>query len=227
LINCRRVNLDWPKQYRLIPSHFPVIDLFEAVADKEDFRMLQAIESLTNPRITQFQSHAVSSEDWVQSSVVMAAFTYLGKKSRFSDGSYGVYYASRDEETAIYETIFHRERFLECTNEAPGEISMRVYVGEINEPQHDIRNKKNQSYLPLHDPDPNNYTISQQFGSEYRAKKSWGIVYRSVRHNDGECIAVLRPPAVTKPRQGKHYSYVWNGKRITGYYQKLLPKPIG
>ena len=224
MIKCLKVDLDWKKQYRLIPSHYPIIDLFESVASKDDFEKVYAIESLTNPRLSEIKSHLVSSEDWIDSSVVMAAFTHLGKTSRFSNGNYGVYYASKEEETAIRETIYHREVFLANTNEDSIEITMRVYVGEIKKPFHDIRNPKNKKFIGLHHKE--NYQPSQQFGVDYRNKKSWGIVYRSVRHEGGECIAVLRPPAISKPRQSKHYVYVWNGKKITDYYMKSLPTAL-
>ena len=53
-----------------------------------------------------------------------------------------------------------------------------------------------------------------------RNENAWGIVYRSIRNPGGECIAALRPPAVTIPRQGPHLAYVWNGSAITGVYEK-------
>lgn len=58
---------------------------------------------------------------------VMAAFTHTSPScpSRFSDGSYGVYYAAKRLETAIEETKHHRARLLACTKEDAGEISIR------------------------------------------------------------------------------------------------------
>ena len=136
--------------------------------------------------------------------------------SRFGDGSYGIYYASDSMHTAIAETRFHRERFLAYTDEGPGEIDVRAYVGEIARPLHDIRD----GFDDLHDPDTGRYPLPQAFGRELRDQGSWGIVYRSVRDPGGQCIAALRPPAVTIPRQGAHLSYVWDGARITRVYEK-------
>ena len=147
----------------------------------------------------------------------MAAFTHIGLESRFSDGSFGVYYASKSLRTAIEETKFHRARFLGYTQEDPGEIDLRVYVGEVAKPLHDVRGT---DYGHLHD--PNDWRPSQAFGLEMRAVRSWGVVYRSVRDPGGECIAALRPPAVTIPRQGPHLSYVWDGTRIVRVYEKRL-----
>ncbi|MET0118145.1 MAG: RES family NAD+ phosphorylase [Sedimenticola sp.] len=60
---------------------------------------------------------------------------------------------------------------------------------------HDIRDG---IYEYLHDPD--DWSPSQAFGSDMKARGSWGLVYRSVRHPGGECIAALPPPPA--PRTG-------------------------
>ena len=147
----------------------------------------------------------------------MAAFTHIGTASRFSDGGYGVYYAAKDLETAITESTFSRARFLSYTSEDAGEVDMRVYVGEVVKPLHDIRGD---GYDEFHLVDE--WSPAQAFGQEMRLNDSWGIAFRSVRHLGGECIAVLRPPAVTIPRQGEHLSYVWDGTQITNVYKKTL-----
>ena len=151
----------------------------------------------------------------------MAAFTHVSTDcpSRFSDGSYGVYYAARSLETAIEETRYHRAIFLAYTNEDPGEIDMRVYIGEVAKPMHDIQGE---GYAHLHD--PNDWIPGQKFGRFLKNLNSWGIVYNSVRAPDGECIAALRPSSVTIPRPGPHLSYVWDGKQITKVYEKTLIK---
>ena len=48
---------------------------------------------------------------------IMAAFTHLNPNgSRFSDGSYGVFYCARGRHTAIEETRYHSTLFLMATN---------------------------------------------------------------------------------------------------------------
>ncbi|MDR3477241.1 MAG: RES family NAD+ phosphorylase [Gammaproteobacteria bacterium] len=202
-------------QFRIIPSVYPPINFFEDLVDPSEMEMLWEIESLTNERVQQEAGDIflVSPEDRVSghgSSVVMAAFTHIGKPSRFTDGSFGIYYASFSKETAIYETVYHRELFFSATNEDPCEIPMRVYEGRVVKPLHDIQKDE---YSHLHD--PSNYLASQQFGKALRATKSWGVVYNSVRHAGGLCIAAFRPPAVSVPKQVSHLRYVWNGDRIS------------
>ena len=57
---------------------------------------------------------------------------------------------------------------------------------------------------------------AQAQGQLIKNKDELGILYRSVRHNGGENIAILRPPALIPPaNQTKHYHYHWNGQEIT------------
>ena len=43
--------LRWPATFRLVPSRFPPISLFERVAHAADLDVVFAIEALTNPRL--------------------------------------------------------------------------------------------------------------------------------------------------------------------------------
>ncbi len=203
------------KQYRIIPSAYPPINFFEDIVDPSEMGALFEIESMTNDRLRQEVGDIflVPEEDRVSgpgSSIVMAAFTHIGKPSRFTDGSYGIYYAAFTLETAIRETVFHRENFLNTTNEGPGEVTMRVYEGKILRPLNDIR--KNE-FIDLHHPD--HWHTSQLFGRKIKHNHSWGLIYNSVRHKRGICIAAFRPPTVSIPQQTLHLKYHWNGKQIT------------
>src|SRR5215831_16605751 len=161
----RTVRLRWPKIYRIIPSKFPPINFFERIVAPEQMEAAWYLESLTNDRLRDETGDIslVPKDERLSgpgASVVMASFTHIGIPSRFSDGSYGVYYAARSLETAVRETAFHRTRFLAATYEAPGEVGMRVYVGRIKAPLRDVRGPR---FKFLHDPD--DYTSSQAFGT--------------------------------------------------------------
>lgn len=211
-----RRNLSGTRQVRIIPSRFPPVDLFETLADPADLAIVHALESMTNDRVQAEVGdlHLVDPADWVTgpgATVVMAAFTHLGRKSRFGDGSYGVYYAALDEDTAIAETVFHTERRLRETAEEPIELDMRCYVGRIMKPLEDIRGP---AYAHFRDPDLRTWPRCQRFGAERRAAGAWGLLYRSVRRDGGQCVAGFRTRAVSRPRQGRHLRYCWDGERI-------------
>nr|WP_241546828.1 RES family NAD+ phosphorylase [Thiohalobacter thiocyanaticus] len=181
------------------------------------------IEGLTNPRLRQEAGDIslVPPEDRISgpgATPIMAAFTHLNPDgSRFSDGTYGVYYASRTMETAIRETLHHRERFLRYTNEPPIELDQRVYYSDIDAELTDIR-----PYRDMRPEwyDPDSYKASQRLANALRNSKGNGLVYHSVRHEGGECIAVFRPRLLSPARQGPHLTYVWDGEAITHVYEK-------
>jgi hypothetical protein len=148
----------------------------------------------------------------------MAAFTHPNPEgSRFSDGTYGVYYAAKDMATAIAESAFHRARFLARTHEDGGEVDMRSYLADIRADLVDLRGHGRRK------PDlmsPHSYSASQAFGRARRKEGANGIAYDSVRHEGGQCVAAFRPKVMAACRQGPHICFVWDGKVILGWYEK-------
>lgn len=202
------------KGHRIIPSHYPPIDLFERIYDTpEELAIAFEIEAMTNDRLLDEAGdlQLVAPEDRLVgpgSSPVMAAFTHLGFGSRFTNGDFGVYYAADSLETAIAETIFHKEQEMAAANEESIELTMRCYVGNIILPMQDVRGKE---FQDLHNPD--DYSASQAFAVSYREQGSDGLLYNSVRRAGCECIAAFRPAALEAPVQGEHLKYFWDGDR--------------
>lgn len=206
---------EWDRAYRLISSAFPPVSVFEDILDPSQLEIAFAIEGMTNDRLLDEAGvlSRVPTEDRVSgpgSTPLMAAFTHIGTRSRFTDGSYGVYYCASSIEAAIAETKFHRERFLAATQEPSLELTMRSYVNSLVEPLHDLR----VGYESLHDEDLNCYARCNSFARDLRESRSYGLAYNSVRMPGAECAAIFRPPAVTIPVQGAHYRYCWDGQRI-------------
>ncbi len=208
----------WTPCYRIVPSRYPPISLFERVADPADLEAVFSVEGLTNDRLRQEVGdlNLVPPEERQTghgTTPIMAAFTHLPPyQTRFSDGSYGVYYASRSEATAIKETVYHRERFMRHGRQGPMDLEMRAYLSDVAGEFHDIRGARFAASPWYH---PEDYSASLILGRSLREKKSWGILYNSVRHDGGECIGVFRTPVLKPCRQGKHYIYRWNGSRIS------------
>ena len=213
----------WKPCWRIIPSRFPPIQLFERVADPADLDAIIALEAMTNPRLRDEigDIQLVPPEERIAgpgTSVIMAAFTHLNPAgSRFSDGSYGVYYAGMTLETAIKETRHHREAFMRATNQPRLELDQRVYIADLDAALHDIRGRRGE--LPgLYDAE--SYGAAQSFARALREAGSSGVVYDSVRHEGGECAAVFRPKALSHCRQEKHLCFVWDGSRVSEVYEK-------
>ncbi|HEY4132332.1 MAG TPA: RES family NAD+ phosphorylase [Gemmatimonadaceae bacterium] len=208
----------WRNAVRIIPSVFPPIDLFERVAKPEDLDAVHAIESMFNPRL----QDAVGDLSLVPraervvgpgAGYVMAAFTHVSPDgSRFSNGTYGVFYAAQREATAIAETRYHRERFMRATKEPRCELDMRVLSVTVKAALHDLRGMR--SVLPdIYRTD--DYTDSQLLGGALRAGGSNGMVYDSVRHDGGKCVGVFRPKLLSECREWKYLRYLWDGSNIS------------
>ena len=213
----------WQPCYRIVASRFPPISLFEDVADPADLEAVYAIEAMTNDRLREEVGDLalVPAEDRVSgsgTSAIMAAFTHLNPDgSRFSDGSFGLFYAAREIETAVAETSHHRTRFMAYTSEPAQELDMRVYAVDLDALLHDIRDLREERPA-LYATD--SYAAGQAFAIELRHQGSDGIAYQSVRHTGGECAAVFRPRLLANCRQERHLCYVWDGRAIVTVYEK-------
>jgi len=216
----RSARLRWAHAYRVINSRYPPVDVFERVADPADWDTLLRLEELTNPRVRQEWGEIalVPPDERVSgpgASWVMAAFTHVGRPSRFSDGSYGVYYAASTLATAVRETAYHFGRFLLATGESRGTLlELRVLASaRVGQRYDDVR----VGHPELHRPD--DYGTSQAFARPLRDRGSNGIVYNSVRDPGGICLAALRPRAIPLPRQGPHLRYHFDGERIDRWFR--------
>jgi len=151
----------------------------------------------------------------------MASFTHINRRgSRFSDGTFGVYYAAAELETAIAETVHHFEVFARDSGDPVRKEDMRVLVGAVAEDFEDVAALAEPRRTPLLDPD--NYAASQVYARALRDDGAIGVVYPSVRHPTGTCIGAFRPRAVSIPRQERHLKYRWNGERVDRYFDYVL-----
>jgi hypothetical protein len=212
----------WEGAVRIVRSIYPPVDLFEDIADPADWPLLISAEQKTNPRLME----NIGNLDLVPedrrvggqgATFLMAPFCHVSpdRKSRFSDGSFGVLYAGSVFEVALLETIHHHERFMARTKEAPGWTSQfREIVLNIDAWLHDLR-KPDADQLEALDPD--SYTFSQTLAAQLRKAGSNGLVYPSARHKVGECVALFYPNLATKVVQGRHLDYHWNGARVDFY----------
>ena len=203
----------WRPGHRLIPSRFPPVGLFDSVADPKDLEAVYALESMTNDRVREETGdlHLLAPAERIAgpgTTPIMAAFTHLNPEgSRYSDGSYGVYYCAQRLDTALAEVRFHQERFLRRTNEGPIRLQLRLYLSDLDARLVDVR-----KHAEVHD--PADYGPGQRLGRTLRAERKDGILYRSVRHEGGLCAAVFRPAALSSCQQSAHYAFHFDGSAI-------------
>ena len=215
-------HVTWISARRIIRSLHPPIDLFENIAEPEDWALLISAEQKTNPRLME----TLGALDLVPparrvggpgATYLRAPFTHVSRDrpSRFADGSYGVLYAAERFETALLETMHHHARFMARTHEAPGWTSQfRELVLDVDAEVHDLRGA-DPAFAPVLDPD--DYRESQALAAGFRAAGSDGVVYPSQRDADGQCIGLFYPDCAENVIQGRHLDYHWNGDRVDLY----------
>lgn len=216
----------WDNAYRVINSAFPPVDVFEDTLDPADLAIAFQIEAMTNDRLLDQAGvlQRVAPKDRVSgpgATPVMAAFTHIGRASRFCDGSFGVYYCASSLDAAVAETRYHQEAFWRATQEASIEVTVRAYINRVVKPMVDVR-----KHAELHGPIPADYGVPQAFAREHRLQGAWGLLYKSVRAPGHECVAAFRPPAVTLPIQGPHLRYRWDG-RLQHFSHVFEVTPLG
>jgi len=201
------------------PDQRPITDRLPSVSDRA---ALAEIEAMTNPRLQQEYAvrKKVRSEDLQGSDgneMVIASFAYSGA-SRFTDGSYGVYYAGLEERTAIAESAYHTERFLSSTNTRPTLVYKRALTSNIDGSYDDIRSVPSSD--PRYDPAPEKYAHGQAYAlGVYAANIADGIIYNSVRSAGGTCVAAFRPRLISDCKTVGLLIYTYNGARIDDIFR--------
>ncbi len=211
----------WQRAYRLIRTIYPPVNLFEDIADPADWELLAEAEAKTNPRVRDDIGaiHLVPPARRVSgpgASWVMAPFCHVSRdrRTRFSDGRYGVYHAGNRFEVALAETVYHFERFMAATEEGPASADYRELVGGIDAEFHDLRGAE--AFRAALDPD--DYTAAQALAAELRGQHAGnGLVYPSVRWPGGEAVAAFWPDVVGIPVPGRLLCYRWDGRRVNAW----------
>jgi hypothetical protein len=142
--------------------------------------------------------------------IINAAFTHARPEgSRFSGPDRGVWYAGFSLKTAQTEVALHYGEGLREVNWQEEEtVAYREYLADFRADFHDLRNGDEagayKKYLQ-----PDSYRASQQLGRRLLDQGSSGIVYPSVRHAGGTCIACFRPALVSNVREGSRVTFTF------------------
>ncbi len=123
-------------------------------------------------------------------------------------------YAGFSLEAAGVEVAFHKSQELrEISWQEKETFSYTDFLADFRGEFHDIREDSRFAGCL----DPNGYSASQKSGRELVADGSAGVVYPSVRHAGGTCIACFRPALVNNVRKGGQLSVE---------FEKALATPI-
>jgi RES domain-containing protein len=136
--------------------------------------------------------------------IVNAAFTHAKPfGSRFNGPERGAWYAGFSLETAGIEVAFHKSEELREINWQDKETFLYAdFLADFRGEFHDIR----EDFGFAKCLDATGYASSQKLAEELLEKGSAGIVYPSVRHSVGTCVACFRPALVNNVRKGGQIS---------------------
>ena len=213
----------WLQACRIVPTRYPAIYLFDRVASSDDFDALYALEAMSNERLRDELGHIerVAAADRVfgpGSGPIMAAFTHVNTLgSRFSDGSFGVFYAARERATAVAETRYHHARFLAATNERAMHLPMRLYHVAIDAKLHELRPA---GAVPVAVYDAADYSTARALGGKLFQAQSHGVVYNSVRREGGHNLGLFKPRGASRCEHAAFLLYAWDGKGFSDIYEK-------
>lgn len=125
--------------------------------------------------------------------------------SRFSDGTFGVWYGASLMETTIFETVHHwRNRFLDDAGFLqPGvSIERKVYLVRCDAALVDLRDTVPNFPALVSD----DYTLCHQVGARLHHEGHPGLVSQSARTN-GEIYAIFNRDVLSNPRQHCFLTY--------------------
>jgi len=204
--------------HRLVPSRHSIAGDSVLVRIADDDEHLQAIfelDAATNDRLLAEHQRfpGIGIEEMVSgvphAHVVNAAFCHphpLG--ARFNGPERGAWYAGFALETAQAEVAFHKSVELSEVSWTDEEIvTYDDYLADFSAEFHDLRAAPAfRSCL-----DPRSYKASQALAEQLLDQDALGVVYPSMRHERGTCVACFRPAIVANVRREATYRFTWPG----------------
>ncbi len=191
-------------------------DLFDDLSsDRAEWLLAQRVEDEVKPPPYQSRNPVIDRpfEDAAWFNAIAWPFTQW-RQSRFSDGSYGVWYGSESVETTVHESAYHWYRGLlsDAGFEREAVIAERkVYSVACAAALLDFRKAALKHTDLLH---PSDYTLSQSVGARLHREGHPGLVIQSVRRPAGENMVVFNPAVLSNPRLDCHLTYRLDGEQI-------------
>ncbi|NOZ54899.1 MAG: RES family NAD+ phosphorylase [Gammaproteobacteria bacterium] len=137
-------------------------------------------------------------------------------KTRFSDGSYGVWYGADSLETSIYETVYHwRTKLLEDAEWHTIDgiiIERKIYLVRCDAGLLNFIPKL-ETFPVLVDPSVACYHLTHRIGSRIHHDGHPGLISRSARC-EGNIYAIFKPQVLSNPRHCCYLTYRIEGNSV-------------
>lgn len=145
------------------------------------------------------------------------------RASRFSDGSFGVWYGSESVETTVFESACHWYRGLldDAGYDRQGVIAeRRAYRVACSAALLDLRTAADAHPDLLH---PSDHAYCQSVGARIHREGYPGLLTPSVRRPGGENLAIFNPGVLSNPRQNGHLTYRLEDRQIVAERRPGVP----
>ncbi len=205
---------------RLLPSARLKAPALAPLADTPDeFDALVELESATHGRLRAQESGlaGLSAREMVFNvpnfSFINAAFAYTRPGgNRFNRTNRGAWYCGFEVETSLREVGYHLTRALADADGSFDNVTeYAALYADFNGEFHDLRGIAPPPKC-LHENTAVGYPAGQALAAEILATRSaLGVVYPSVRHAGGTCLAAFHPYVVQNVRQGGLWRLTWAG----------------
>ncbi|HEY4135680.1 MAG TPA: RES family NAD+ phosphorylase [Alphaproteobacteria bacterium] len=145
--------------------------------------------------------------------LINAAFTHVRPGgSRFNDENRGAWYSAFETRTAIAEVAYHLTRELQAIGRFENVTDYTELFADFSGPFHDLRGGQHTGMRYLAADISVGYPAGQALARELQTKEvSNGVIYPSVRRQNGVCLAVFRPGLVQNVQQGGIWRLEWHG----------------
>jgi RES domain-containing protein len=208
----------FPRTVRLVSSARLRDAVMTPLADtSEELDLLSEIEGATSARLIAQERGlgGLAASELVHgvphARFINASFAYAKPREpmRFSPTNRGAWYAALAVQTCIAEVGYHLTRALDDAGDFNAVVEYSEMLASMSGLFVDLRSVPDHPSL---DPDPaRGYKAGNAVAAMARAEGHNGIIYPSVRHPAGTCIAALWPNVVQSVVQGAMYRLTWSG----------------
>ena len=142
--------------------------------------------------------------------------------NRFNGDDRGAWYCALDVETSLGEVSYHLTRELDAIGRFDNVTDYAELIADFFGPFHDLRSA-DPAEEPALQSDPSvAYPAGQALALRLRKElQSNGVIYPSIRHPNGTCLAAFRPDLVLNLRQGGIWRLEWQGNPTPSVTQQI------
>jgi RES domain-containing protein len=206
-----------PRTIRLVTTARLRSPVLARLVDADELAALAEIEGATSNRLVAQNRGTTEVQPYElvygvpHAAFINASFAYAKPRepNRFNGSERGAWYAALEIETSLAEVQHHLTEMLALTGVFDAVVDYAELHASFAGEFVDLR--PHTDLVCLNPEKTVGYPAGNALAEAARARGLNGIIYPSVRHAGGTCIAALFPHAVQSVAQGDVYRMTWRG----------------